>query len=149
MTRNPVLQNKRLMAVVVFYEKPGCASNAKQKQLLRESGHEVIEQSVLTHNWSTGELLRFFGSLPVSEWFNQSAPRIKYGKINPSTLEPAQAITLMLADPLLIRRPLMQANDSTMVGFDSEAVNNWIGLRKRAVRVDHETCSRTDSKMVG
>jgi len=130
------------MAVVVFYEKPGCANNARQKQWLRESGHEVIERSVLGHNWSSSELRRFFGTLPVTQWFNQSAPRIKYGKLNPAELDSGQAIALMLADPLLIRRPLMQVNDSTMVGFDIDAVSNWIGLRIRTAAADPKACSK-------
>lgn len=131
------------MAVVVFYEKPGCANNAKQKQWLRESGHVVIEQNVLTHNWGASELQRFFAGLPISQWFNPSAPRIKYGEINPAAIEAEQAIALLLADPLLIRRPLMQVNESTMVGFDHEAVKRWIGLRHKPARPDLETCTKT------
>ena len=29
------------MAKVVFYEKPGCGGNARQKRLLVQSGHEL------------------------------------------------------------------------------------------------------------
>lgn len=135
------------MAVVVFYEKPGCANNAKQKQWLRESGHEVIEKSLLTHDWCSSELLRFFKTLPVTQWFNPSAPRVKYGDIDPSELDSKGAIVLMLADPLLIRRPLMQVNDSTMVGFDCEAVDRWIGLRKRFDVVDLEVCTKAEARL--
>lgn len=130
------------MAVVVFYEKPGCSNNSKQKQWLRESGHKVIEQNVLTYNWTAKELLGFFRTLPVTQWFNLSAPRIKYGKIKPETLAPKTAIDLMLADPLLIRRPLMLVNDSTMVGFDYDTVDRWIGLAKREAPGDLETCQK-------
>lgn len=133
------------MAVVVFYEKPGCANNARQKQWLRDSGHEVIEQNILTHNWCASELMRFFRMLPVSQWFNLSSPRVKNGKVNPATLDSKRAISLMLADPLLIRRPLMQVNEATMVGFDCDAVDRWIGLRKRTENVDLEICRKTGS----
>ena len=135
------------MAVVLFYEKPGCSNNSKQKQWLRESGHKVVEQNVLTYNWTAEELLGFFSKLPLTQWFNPSAPRIKYGKIKPATLEPERAIDLMLADPLLIRRPLMQVNDTTMVGFDYEAVDRWIGLRKRATPGDIGTCRKFKPEM--
>lgn len=130
------------MAIVVFYEKPGCSNNSMQKQLLRESGHKVVEQNILTYNWTSEELLGFFVELPVTNWFNPSAPSIKYGKINPASLEPGRAIELMLADPLLIRRPLMQVNDTTMVGFDYDAVDRWIGLIKKATHGDIETCRK-------
>jgi nitrogenase-associated protein len=134
------------MAVVVFYEKPGCANNAKQKQWLRESGHDVIEQNILTHYWSANELLRFFNTLPVPQWFNQSSPRVKHGEIKPETLEPKQAIALMLADPLLIRRPLMLVNGVVMVGFDRDAVDRWIGLSKKTAAGNLEACSKITSK---
>lgn len=135
------------MAVVVFYEKPGCSNNSKQKQWLRESGHKVVEQNVLTYNWTAKELLVFFRKLPLTQWFNPSAPRIKYGKINPATLDPERAINLMLADPLLIRRPLMQVNDTTMVGFDYDAVDRWIGLVKKVTPGDLETCQKLKAGM--
>ena len=130
------------MAVVVFYEKPGCASNSKQKQWLRESGHDVIEQNILTHHWHASELLQFFRHLPVAQWFNPSSPRIKHGMLQLESLTPEAAVGLMLADPLLIRRPLMRVNDTTMVGFDREAVDQWIGLRKRAYTSNPEACSK-------
>lgn len=135
------------MAVVVFYEKPGCVNNARQKQWLRESGHEVIEKSLLAHDWCSSELLRFFNALPVPQWFNPSAPRIKYGDIDPLALDAKRAIVLMLADPLLIRRPLMQVNESTMVGFDCDAVDRWIGLRKRMDAVDLEVCTKAEARL--
>lgn len=135
------------MAVVVFYEKPGCATNASQKQWLRDSGHEVIEQNVLTHHWTASELQRFFRDLPVPQWFNQNAPRIKQGRIKPESLDGKRAIALMLADPLLIRRPLMQVNNSTMVGFDCETVDRWIGLKKRAAVLDMDVCRKSSSAM--
>jgi hypothetical protein len=37
-----------------------------------------------------------------------------------------EAIELLLENPLLIRRPLMQVGDSLMAGFDRQAVDNWI-----------------------
>lgn len=135
------------MAVVVFYEKPGCINNTKQKRWLRESGHEVVEKNLLTHGWQAAELMQFFAGLPVTQWFNQSAPRVKSGEIDPAQLDPEQAITLMQVEPLLIRRPLMQVADSSMVGFDHEAVDRWIGLTPQTRTEDLEVCSknRTDS----
>ena len=36
------------MATVIFYEKPGCVGNAKQKRLLADAGHEVVPRDLLT-----------------------------------------------------------------------------------------------------
>lgn len=95
------------MAHVVFFEKPGCGGNARQKKLLSDSGHSVEARNLLAEPWSEAALLSFFGGRPVAEWFNRASPRIKAGEIVPETMNAQQALSLMLADPLLIRRPLL------------------------------------------
>lgn len=115
------------MASILFYEKPGCANNARQKHLLMEAGHELIVRNLLETRWDAGELRAFFGSRPVSEWFNRAAPRLKSGEITPETLDEAEALALMLEDPLLIRRPLLQMGERREAGFDAERMLDWLG----------------------
>ena len=117
-----------IMALVTFYEKPGCMGNARQKQLLIEAGHRVQAVDLLSEPWSAERLNGFFGNLPVQEWFNPAASRIKSGEVTPAALKAEQALKLMLGDPLLIRRPLMQVGDECLVGFDLVKVEAWIGL---------------------
>ena len=133
------------MASVVFYEKPGCVNNTKQKRWLRESGHVVIEKDLLTHTWSAPELRQFFADLPITQWFNPSAPRVKSGEIIPAAVTADQAFALMLAEPLLIRRPLMQVDETTMVGFDAEAVDRWIGLKSQQHASNLEVCTKSNT----
>lgn len=109
----------------------------------------MIEKDLLRTRWSKDELMMFFSALPVHEWFNSSAPQVKSGEVNPATCSVEQAVQLMLAEPLLIRRPLMRVDTEVMVGFDQEAVDKWIGLRSKTAN-DVETCPRrsaTDSKV--
>ncbi|WP_217995184.1 hypothetical protein [Methylogaea oryzae] len=35
------------MATVLFWEKPGCVNNARQKRLLQEAGHTVLARDLL------------------------------------------------------------------------------------------------------
>jgi nitrogenase-associated protein len=130
------------MATVVFYEKPGCASNARQKAVLAASGHTVLARSLLTEKWTAQRLRAFFGALPVAEWFNLSAPRIKSGEVRSDALDEAAALELMLADPLLIRRPLMDVDGQCRAGFDPEAVDRWIGLAGTLPRANLEACTQ-------
>jgi nitrogenase-associated protein len=116
------------MATVVFYEKPGCGNNTKQKVWLAASGHTVLAKNLLTEKWTIERLRSFFGDLPVAQWFNPAAPRIKSGEVNPAACDAQTALTMMLADPLLIRRPLMDVDGKLRVGFDADAVRAWIGL---------------------
>lgn len=131
------------MATVYFYEKPGCINNTRQKKLLAEAGHRVVALNLLTEPWQADRLRAFFGELAVRDWFNVSAPAIKQGEIDPGKLTEQQALTLMLENPLLIRRPLMQVGDNVMAGFDQQAVDSWIGLKAAAASgQDLENCPR-------
>jgi nitrogenase-associated protein len=132
------------MAKVIFYEKPGCGGNARQKALLTASGHEVDARNLRAEPWTSASLRPFFGSKPVRDWFNASSPRVKAGEIKPGELSPEAALALMIQDPLLIRRPLMQVDDRRESGFDQAEVDAWIGLRTPANPVT-DTCLKEQS----
>jgi len=132
------------MSEVIFFEKPGCINNTRQKALLATAGHRVVAYNLLSERWTAKALRPFFGTLPVAKWFNPTAPAIKDGRVVPEKLNEAQALALMLEDPLLIRRPLMQVGWRRMAGFDAAAVDAWIGLRE-VPGWEIETCPRTDA----
>ena len=117
------------MARVIFYEKPGCKNNTRQKVLLTAAGHQVIAYSLLREPWTKERLKSFFGDRPVIEWFNKAAPRIKSGEVNPENVDGETALMMMLRDPLLIRRPLLEVGEQREVGFDVEKIDAWIGLK--------------------
>jgi len=129
------------MAVVIMYAKPGCVNNNRQHRLLREAGHQVFVRDLLREAWTPGRLQRFLSGLPVRDWFNPSAPRVRSGEVQPDSLGAAQALGLLVREPLLIRRPLLEADGVTMVGFDPEQVHAWLGL-SRVPDEDMETCPR-------
>lgn len=136
------------MATVVFYEKPGCINNTRQKELLTAAGHAVDARSLLTADWQVDELRRYFSGLPLTEWFNPSAPAIRNGDIAPAELDEEKALILMQQDPLLIRRPLMRAGNTRRAGFNFDDVDNWIGLSPdtEVHNANLEACPRTDSR---
>jgi nitrogenase-associated protein len=118
------------MTHIVFYEKPGCGGNARQRAALIAAGHTLEQRNLLTAHWTTESLLTFLAPLPVADWFNRAAPRVKSGEVQPDTLDRDAALALLLSEPLLIRRPLMQRSDNGTrhVGFDTAAVDAWVGL---------------------
>ncbi|MGA9601807.1 MAG: ArsC/Spx/MgsR family protein [Methylocystis sp.] len=129
------------MADVIFYEKPGCGGNARQKALLAASGHRVEARSLLAEPWSAEELRLYFGARPVEQWFNQASPRVKSGEVDPAACTEAEALRLMLEDPLLIRRPLMRVGDRREAGFDQALVDAWIGVKPANEKVS-DACIR-------
>ncbi|MBZ8181703.1 ArsC/Spx/MgsR family protein [Oscillatoria salina] len=130
------------MKKIIFYEKPGCINNTKQKAILLAAGHQLEARNLLTEVWTPTKLRAFFGTKPVVEWFNYSAPQIKSGQIIPAQLDENTALKLMLSEPLLIRRPLIQVGNEFAVGFDLETINNWIGINSVDNSRDLETCPR-------
>jgi nitrogenase-associated protein len=117
------------MARIIFYEKPGCRGSVKQKTLLTAAGHQVVAYNLLTEPWTAERLRSFFGDRPVSEWFNRTAPRVQSGEVIPDKLDAESALLLMLKEPILIRRPLIEVGDRREVGFDVELLDAWIGLK--------------------
>lgn len=116
------------MTDVLFYEKPGCVNNTRQKTMLMALGHRVLARNLLNEPWSAKRLRPFFGSRPINEWFNASAPRIKSGEVLPALMTEAQALAAMIADPLLIRRPLMETPGGRSVGFEPGPLLQELGL---------------------
>ena len=77
----------------------------------------------------------------MSEWFNRASPKVKSGEVIPEQLQADKALEMMLADPLLIRRPLIAANGRFEVGFEPAIIETWLGLSNK-VRQDLETCAK-------
>ncbi len=117
------------MVTIVFYEKPGCMTNAKQKALLTAAGHTVIAKNLLAESWTAERLLEFFRNIPVAQWINRSSPRVKTGEVSPEILSSENALAMLLNDPLLIRRPLIAIDDLRLVGFDTSCFPPWLKLQ--------------------
>ncbi|MDF7800265.1 ArsC/Spx/MgsR family protein [Pontiellaceae bacterium B1224] len=119
------------MKKIVFYEKTGCKGNARQKAMLEANGYTLVVKSILEEPWEKSSLRPFFGDLPVSDWFNWKAPAVKQGEIDPCSFLPEDALELMLREPILIRRPLIEINGRKACGFDSY-VQTMLGLNTQA-----------------
>lgn len=137
------------MAEIIFYEKPGCINNTKQKRLLAFAGHVVIARNLLTESWSAGRLQRFFEALPVSSWFNRSAPQVRDGEIDPGSMATQQAMALLINTPLLIRRPLLVIDGEAVVGFDVTQLNQRFSLGLPAEDEDLVGCPRKSEQHQG
>lgn len=131
------------MATITFWGKPGCIGNARQVALLRASGHVVEIRDLRAEPWTKERLRAFFGDHPIAAWFNQAAPKVKRGELRPELLSESDALTALIAEPLLIRRPLLECDGRVEVGFDQIRLATWIGLTDAAPGLG-ECCPRVD-----
>lgn len=116
------------MAEVIFYGLADCPANTKQRKQLEAAGHRLTVRDLAGEDWTRESLRPFFGDREVEDWFNRRAPAVKAGAVDPSALDEAGALDAMIADPELIRRPLIQVGDRREAGFDPNLLNAWIGL---------------------
>lgn len=127
-----------------FYEKTGCSGNAKQKELLKSHNISFSVKSLLDTSWSKESLGEFFKYLDTKDIFNPFAPQIRDKEIDISKLSKDEAIELMIKNPILIKRPLLDINGVKVCGFDIEKINELLN-----VNIDTNkklnTCSSSDS----
>lgn len=116
------------MSHLVFYEKPGCVGNDRQKDVLETLGHQFEVRDLLSEKWTEERLRPFFGTKPVDQWFNLSAPAIKSGEIEIDKLKEEDALAFMIIEPLLICRPLMEFGVHRQSGFLKGPVLDALGV---------------------
>lgn len=127
------------MKLILFYEKPGCATNTKQKKSLQKAGCTLIVKNLLEHGMSEGELLSYIEKRPIADWFNPNAPAVKRGEIDPRAFSKEDALPLLFHNPILIRRPLLSVDGNRMCGFDKEMIESILGVSLDIIK--EEKCS--------
>jgi nitrogenase-associated protein len=128
----------------IFYEKTGCSGNAKQKELLKKHNISFTVKSLLDTKWTFEVLSEFFIGLDVKDIFNPFAPQIKNEEINILNIKKDEAINLMIKEPILIKRPLLEINGVKLCGFNIEQINNLLNT-KIDTNKKLNTCSSSDS----
>jgi len=115
--------------VVTFYEKPGCSTNDKQKKSLMEAGCMIIERNLLENGMSKDELYEFLQELPIPQWFNPNAPKIKNRELDTEVMFENEILELFIKEPILINRPLLIINGKKMCGFNQEKIESLLNSK--------------------
>lgn len=128
---------------VVFYEKTGCSGNERQKALLTRHGISFETRSLLDTPWNQEELNSFFTDLEKDDMVNKFAPKIKNGEININSLQKDELIQMMIDEPILIKRPLIQIGENKICGFDIEKINEYLNS-EICESIKISTCQSSD-----
>lgn len=119
------------MIPVIFYEKPGCVNNNKQKKSLIDFGFKVICANLLETNFSKDQLLKFFGNKNVKACINNNAPAVKNREIDIDNLTDENILEMMIKNPILIKRPLIAVGENRFCGFD---INRLLNLKLEEIK---------------
>jgi arsenate reductase (glutaredoxin) len=115
------------VAFIQFFEKPGCINGEKQKRILIDAGNVVECVNILEYSWNREELAHFFAVNEPSLIMNLTAPAIKKGEIIPAKLQYDEAVSLMIENPILIKRPLIRVDGLSIQGFTNKRLTPYLG----------------------
>lgn len=110
------------MMEILFYQYPLCSTCRKAAQWLREHHIEVTTRHIVETPPSAEELAQWIArsGLPLQKFFNTSGQH--YRELNLKeripTASPKELIALLASDGMLIKRPLLIADEQILVGFD-------------------------------
>ncbi|GAB3391285.1 thioredoxin domain-containing protein [Azotobacter armeniacus] len=128
---------------VVFYEKPGCGGNRRQKTLLQDHSIALEVRDLISTPWTRERLEAFFVGLEKDAMVNSAAPKIKSGEVDVTALSRDELIEKMLAEPLLIKRPLLEVGETRLCGFDIPRLNELLNV-DMPVPETINSCLKTD-----
>ncbi len=92
-----------------------------------QEGVELEERDFFADPLSEQELRDLIGNRPASQVFSWNSPSFKKLGVTRENLDDDRLIHLMLDEPRLIRRPLVQVGGEVFVGTDKEAMERVLG----------------------
>ena len=117
--------------MILFIEYPKCSTCQKAKKWLMEHQIEFTDRHIVEKNPSSQELTKLVkqSGLPLKRFFNTSG--MKYKELNlkeklPDMSEEEQ-IRLLATDGMLVKRPLIVADDYVLTGFREKEWEDKLG----------------------
>ena len=89
---------------------------------LSQKGVDLQERDFFQDRFSEGELRGLMGNRSPSDYFSWNSPSFKKLGLKREDLADEQLVRLMLEEPRLIRRPLVQLGNELIVGTDRKAM---------------------------
>lgn len=107
---------------VLFIEYPKCSTCRKAKKWLDEHGIDYTDRHIVEDNPTAEELAAWQerSGLPVRRFFNTSGMRYRELGIKAKLdagMSDEDAFALLATDGMLVKRPLVIADDAVLVGF--------------------------------
>jgi len=107
--------------MIKFICYPKCGTCQKAKKWLEEKGLDYEYRDIKTHNPSLDELSQWYkqSKLPLKKFFNTSGQLYKSMELKNKLPEMCEddMLGLLSSDGMLVKRPLLIADDNVLVGF--------------------------------
>ncbi len=97
------------------------------KAELSQGGVEFDERDFFAEPFTVDELRDVIGARPVSDFFSWRSPSFRKMGLDRDALSDDRLLELMVEEPRLIRRPLIQTGDGDLiVGADKKAMADLV-----------------------
>lgn len=106
---------------MLFICYPKCSTCQKAKKWLDQQNIEYVERHIVENNPTYDELKEWYikSGLPLKKFFNTSGLLYKEMKLKDklSTMSEEEQLNLLATNGMLVKRPLVVAEDAILVGF--------------------------------
>ena len=110
--------------MILFVEYPKCTTCQKAKKWLVDNGVEFTDRHIKENNPSYDELKEWHAKscLPLKKLFNTSGLLYKSMGLKDKLpdMSEDEMLTLLASDGMLVKRPLVIADDFVLVGFKTQ-----------------------------
>ena len=94
---------------------------------LSHAGIDLEERDFFQNPFCENELRLLLGDRPPSDFFSWKSPSFRALGQPPESFSEEDLLRLMLREPRLIRRPLLQVGDKVIIGVDKKALEELSG----------------------
>jgi arsenate reductase (glutaredoxin) len=108
-------------AKVKFLQKPSCTTCRKAKAFLEKRKVELESRDLGKDRLTIGELDALIGKRDYRRFLNTRNELYRSRKMGQNLPSREEALRLMVAEPNLIRRPVVVHGSDIVVGYDEEA----------------------------
>lgn len=114
--------------MILFIEYPKCTTCQKAKKWLDDNGIEYADRHIKEDNPSYEELSEWYkkSGLPLKKFFNTSGLLYKSMGLKDklSAMTEEEKLKLLSTDGMLVKRPIVIADNAVLVGFNAEEWEN-------------------------
>lgn len=108
----------------LFIQYPKCGTCRKAVKWLKENNVDVTSRHIVENNPTAEELSEWIdkSGLPIQKFFNTSGQVYKQNNLKDvvKTASRDELIKLLAANGMLVKRPIVVADDFVLVGFNEE-----------------------------
>ncbi len=107
--------------MILFVEYPKCTTCQKAKKWLDDNGFEYVDRHIKENNPTYEELSEWYkkSGLPLKKFFNASGLLYKSMGLKDKlpTMSEDEQLKLLATDGMLVKRPLIIADNTVFAGF--------------------------------